>query len=75
MAGALVIITNRSVLSGGVMTALALIPATSIIGIGVVASHWTVAGKALIRLLVEIGIVVFGTDIIFTWKKYTVKNV
>jgi uncharacterized membrane protein len=72
IAGALVIITNRSVLTAGVMIALALIPATSIIGIGIVAGDFDVAGNAAIRLFLEIGIVAIASALTFLWKKYSV---
>lgn len=72
--GALVIVTNRSILTAGVMIALALVPSTTMIGIGIVAGDWSVAGNGLLRLVTEIAIVTVFTGMIFTWKKYTVQR-
>lgn len=74
MVGALVIVTNRSVLTAGVMIALALIPATAITGIGMVAGKWDMAAQGFLRLLLEISIVGCFTAVIFLWKKYSVQR-
>lgn len=74
MVGALVIVTNRPVLTAGVMIALALIPATCIIGIGIVAGDWEITGEAFIRLLLDISIVAVFTAVIFFWKKSTIQR-
>lgn len=72
--GALVIVTNRSVLTAGVMIALALVPATAISGIGMVAGQWDVAGKGFLRLLMEVSIIGCFTAVIFLWKKHSVQR-
>ena len=72
MIGALLIVTHRSVLTAGVMIALALVPATAIAGIGIVATNWDMVAQALLRLLVEISIVATCTAIIFLWKKNSI---
>lgn len=71
IAGGIVIMTNRSVLTAGVMIALALVPAASIIGMGLVEGNMDVAGKAGMRLGIEIGIVALFSACVFFWKKYT----
>lgn len=68
VAGALVIVANRQVLTAGVMIALALVPATAIIGIGLVSGNFTMAADGIMRLLFEFGIVGLGTAAVFSWK-------
>lgn len=74
VAGAFVIITNWSVLTAGVMIALALVPATSITGMGLVAGEFEVAGKAFTRLLLDMGLVAVFTALVFLWKRATVQK-
>lgn len=74
VAGSLVIMSNKSILTAGVMVALALIPTGSILGMGVVAGDYPLAGKGAIRLLLEILIVTIFSGAVFTWKKYTTQR-
>jgi hypothetical protein len=57
VAGVLVIVTHRSVLTAGVMVALALVPAATLVPIGLVAGDLELLGLALLRLIVEVSLV------------------
>lgn len=69
LAGGIIIMTNKSLLTAGVMVALALIPAGALIGMGIVEGNFSQAWTAFLRLLMEIGIVAVFTGSIFLWKK------
>lgn len=71
IAGGIVIMTNRSVLTAGVMIALALVPASSIVGMGLVEGDMDITGKALSRLGIELALVAIFSGIVFFWKKRT----
>lgn len=69
VAGALLVTAHRSVLTAGVMIALALVPASSLVVMGLVAWDLDVAGRALLRWLLEVGIVLTGSTAVFAWKR------
>lgn len=71
IAGGLIIMSNKSILTAGVMVALALIPAASLIGMGIVAWDLQIIGKGMLRLLLEIFIVAIFSGFVFLWKKQT----
>jgi uncharacterized hydrophobic protein (TIGR00271 family) len=68
-AGAAIIAAQRSVLTAGVMIALALIPSASIIGMAVVSGELSLAAQALLRWLVDVACVVAGGTVVFGAKK------
>ena len=74
IAGALLISTNRSVLTGGVMIALALIPAATLTGMGVVAGDWGVSSRALMRWIIEVSFVCLFSIGTFAWKQWRVQK-
>jgi len=74
IAGALLAATNRSVLTGGVMVALALIPSATDTGMGIVAGEWTVAGRALLCWVIEAGLVFIFPIAFFAWKQRRVQR-
>lgn len=71
IAGCLVVLSNKNVLTAGVMVALALIPAATLIGIGLVGADYALAGKAGLKLFLEIVIVAVVSGAVFLWKKST----
>lgn len=71
LAGGIIIMTNKSLLTAGVMVALALIPATALVSLGLLEADFALAAKAFIRLLLELAIVAIFTGVIFLWKKRT----
>lgn len=70
-AGAAILVTNKSVLTAGVMIALALIPAASIIGMGLIEGDMDIAGSASIRFLLEVVIVAVFSGLFFLLKRLT----
>lgn len=74
IAGGIIIATHRSVLTAGVMIALALIPAAAILAIGVVTGDADVALGGLRRWLIEVGIVALFSAAVFMWKKGSVQK-
>lgn len=71
-AGAIVVATNRTVLTSGVMIALALIPSAGLIGAGIVAGDLPLAGRSAVRWLLDVFIVVGTSQLVFLWKRNTV---
>ncbi|WFE26055.1 DUF389 domain-containing protein [Solwaraspora sp. WMMD791] len=57
LAGALLVAASRSVLTAGVMIALALVPAAALTGVGVVVGDFSMAGAAALRWLHDAAIV------------------
>lgn len=57
LAGAVVVTAQRSVLSAGVMIALALVPAISIAAMAFAAGDFSLAGRGITRWLVELAMV------------------
>lgn len=72
IAGALVIATHRSVLTVGVMIALALVPAATITGMALATGDLNIAGKAAFRWLIEVGFIILFPLLVFYWKKASV---
>lgn len=70
VAGALLIINHRSVLTAGVMIALALIPAGALIGIGLVVADGELMAKGASRLLMESLLVLTTSLLVYGWKRY-----
>ena len=70
-AGGIIIMTNKSILTAGVMVALALIPTATLVGMWMFEGNYKFAGIAFLRLLLEIAIVAFFTTSVFLWKKLT----
>jgi hypothetical protein len=70
VAGAFVIIANRSVLTAGVMIALALVPSATIIGMALVQGEGSVAGASLLRWLVDVVIVYTGAVAVFAGRRF-----
>lgn len=74
LAGGVIIMSNKSLLTAGVMVALALIPSAALIGMALVEGDFQLATESCLRLLLEMAIVVFFTGIIFVWKRLTTQN-
>ena len=71
LAGGIIIMSNKSLLTAGVMVALALIPSASLTGMALVEGKYQLAANAALRLFMEIGIVAIFTGVIFLWKRLT----
>jgi uncharacterized membrane protein len=72
IAGALLIATNRSVLTAGVMIALALIPSFSIFGMAIMSGEIILAGQSLLRWSIDVIIVISFSLLVFSWKRFRV---
>lgn len=72
-AGALLLITLRSVLTLGVVIVLALVPATVLTGIGLAVGDFSLAAFGAARLAIEMGIVLGTSFIVFTAVRTTVR--
>lgn len=73
-AGAILVATNRTVLTAGVMIALALIPSAALIGSGLVAGDGEVAVGALVRWVLDVLLVTGMSVLVLWWKRVTVQR-
>jgi hypothetical protein len=67
--GGLLISINRTVLTAGVMVALALVPSAAMVPISLVAGDPGMAVSALGRFAAEVGLVLGGSAIVFSLKR------
>jgi hypothetical protein len=67
--GGLLISINRTVLTAGVMVALALVPSAALVPMGLVAGDLSLAASALGRFLAEVGLVLAGSALVFAIKR------
>ena len=72
--GGLLIATKRSILTGGVMIALALIPAASLTSMALVAGEYAQSGKAFLRWLIDLALVLVMSYAVFAWKRKKVQK-
>jgi len=68
-AGAVVISGQRSVLTTGVMIALALIPSMAIVGMGITVGDFALAGRGFVRWAVDAALVVVVSAVVLTLKR------
>lgn len=73
-AGGILMATRRSVLTAGVMIGLALIPAATLMSLGLVTANLDIAGKGLLRWAIEVTIVIVTSALVFTWKRIRVQR-
>jgi hypothetical protein len=67
--GGILISVNRTVLTAGVMVALALIPTATMVPIALVAGDPALAASAGLRFLAEVALVLCGTTLVFLVKR------
>jgi hypothetical protein len=67
--GGLLLAINRTVLTAGVMVALALVPTAALVPMALVAGDPALAGGAGLRFLVEVVLVLLGTGLVFVVKR------
>jgi hypothetical protein len=72
LAGAILLVCNRSVLTAGVMIALALIPTAALVGVGAAAGDFSAVIAGALRWLIDVAIVALAALIILGWKKSSV---
>lgn len=73
-AGAVVISGQRSVLTTGVMIALALVPSMSLVGMALAAGNTSLAGQALVRWGVDVVLVVGVGALVLVVKRMYLKS-
>jgi uncharacterized membrane protein len=69
VAGALLIATNRAILTAGVMVALALVPGAAIAALAIVSGDFDVAASGALRWLTEPGLVLLASMVVLFWKR------
>jgi hypothetical protein len=69
LAGALLIAANRTVLTAGVMIALALVPSAALIAIGVVEARGDLLLGGLVRWAVDVALVLVLSTLVFATKQ------
>lgn len=69
IAGGFLIATNRSILTGGEMIALALIPSAALTSMALVVGEYRISFEAFLRWLMEIGLVMAMCFVVFAWKR------
>jgi hypothetical protein len=67
--GTFMLITKRTIFTSGVMIALALVPAASLVPIGLIFGEFEMAGKAAIRFGLDVGLILVISYIIFSIKQ------
>jgi len=67
--GGILISLNRTVLTAGVMVALALVPTAKMVPLALVAGQPTLAAAAGVRFPTELGLVLGGTILVFLVKR------
>lgn len=72
--GGLLIAANRSILTAGVMIALALVPAAALAGMALSVGDLALFGKGLLRWFIEALIVGLASALVFAWKRARVQR-
>jgi hypothetical protein len=69
VAGALLIATNRAVLTAGVMVALALVPGATIAVVAAIEGELATAATGAVRWLIEVTLILLGSMLVLQWKQ------
>lgn len=69
VAGAILVASNRAVLTAGVMVALALVPGTTLVASGLVGGDAGIAGRGALRWAIDVVIVAGTSLLVFAWKQ------
>jgi hypothetical protein len=72
--GSVLVASNRSVLTGGAMIALALIPTAALIGMFLVMGEFGLMGQAALRWAIEVAWVLVAGFVVFAWKRAEVQK-
>ncbi|MFA9445277.1 DUF389 domain-containing protein [Egicoccus sp. AB-alg6-2] len=67
--GGILVSLNRTVLTAGVMVALALVPTASLVPMALIAGDVGLAGDAAVRFAIEVALVLAGTSLMFLVKR------
>lgn len=74
IAGAVLVASNRAVLTAGVMVALALVPGAAILGLALVAGEPRIAAAGALRWTMEVGLVLGASGVVLAWKRRSVQR-
>lgn len=74
VAGAVLVASNRSVLTAGVLVALALVPAAALSGVALASGEIDLMGRALARWAADVGLVALTGAAVFAWKRAQVQR-
>jgi uncharacterized membrane protein len=69
VAGAILVATDRAVLTAGVMVALALVPGAAIAAVAAAAGDFGLAALGALRWLIEAGLVLLAALLVLSWKR------
>jgi len=72
VSGVLMIVSLRDIYVVGPLMALVLIPSASFLGCAVVSGEWEIAGRALRRFGIDVGMVVAAAAFVFWLKQRTI---
>ncbi len=70
--GAILLATGRSVLTAGVMVALALVPGASLVGMGAVTGNLDVMTGGALRWVADVATVIITSLLVLLWKRASV---
>ncbi|WP_119154483.1 DUF389 domain-containing protein [Caldimonas tepidiphila] len=70
--GAIVLATHRSVLTAGVMIALALVPAAAMVSLGLVLGDPYLSAQGAKRWLLDALLVILTSGLVFGWKRWRI---
>jgi uncharacterized membrane protein len=68
LAGVILVTVNRSLLTAGVMVALALVPSASLVGIGLATGDIGLAAEGALRWISDVALVALTAAAILYWK-------
>jgi hypothetical protein len=69
VAGAILIATDRAVLTAGVMVGLALVPGAAIAGLAAASGEPGIAASGAVRWILEVAIVLVTSVLVLSWKR------
>jgi hypothetical protein len=72
--GTVLVASNRSVLTGGAMIALALVPTAALSGMFLVMGEYGLMGQAFLRWVIEVLLVLAGGVVVLAWKRAEVQK-
>jgi hypothetical protein len=74
LAGAFLVVSHRSMLTAGVLVALALIPTAVAVGVDLAAGEVRLAAVAFARFLTDVALVFVGSVAVFAWHRATIQR-
>jgi uncharacterized membrane protein len=69
IAGVILIVSRKSILTAGVMIALSLVPSATLLGMGVTTMDFNIAFRGATRFFIDVFIIIFFSAIILYYKK------